>query len=161
MPEQQPLNPGSWQWEPHHATGIVGWRLWRWDPADRMLLPLAFSGTWGPGVNVARCHAGPPCQEPPALEHGCGFWAMREQATCLAYREEYLSWTGQPLAWAWSAWHRHHLVWGQVVLWGTVVTCEHGWRASHARVLGIAADPPATDGLAAAGFLVVPPDELC
>jgi hypothetical protein len=53
------------------------------------------------------------------------------------------------------------VVWGTVALWGTVVTCEYGWRASHAAVTAIAAQPGITDCLVERGFPVVPPEEIC
>jgi hypothetical protein len=107
-------------------------------------------------MNVAVCITGSepvprkPCEEVPGWDHQCGFWAMRERAAMEAFRDR-----------NWSMALPHYApVWGQVALWGNVVVSEHGWRASHARPVAIAARPGWTECLAQRGFVVVPEAEI-
>ena len=110
----------------------IGWRAWdvvELDGALR-LCSLAFWTVWLPRRETAatcrRTHleaplAGLPWHEAPRESCSCGLHATRTAARTLDFSR------GVP-----RKPDAVHRVVGQVSLWGRVVECEDGWRASHA-----------------------------
>lgn len=121
---------------PDYAGPLVGWRSWHVVEKEgslRLRSPL-YLATWPPRRElVATCW--PRTQaalalywerrlahEPPDERCGCGIYAARTAAQAVAYMSRLFKPHGPIL----------HRVVGTVSLWGTVVECDHGWRASHA-----------------------------
>jgi hypothetical protein len=118
---------------PDYIEPVVGWRSWLVvrEGEDFRLRSVLYETLWLPRKElVARClhrrltipwrkrveHA------PPAERCPCGIYAAREPDHALAYID------GRGWADAGSV----HRVIGRVSLWGRVVECERGWRASSA-----------------------------
>lgn len=97
------------------ADPVVGWRYWQLQPATGLLRSVTHRRfVWGPGaVQRAVCLIGG--HDAPAAGCACGIHAsaslavLRGQGLCVAPGEA--------------------LVAGEVALWGTVVTDDHGLRA--------------------------------
>lgn len=117
---------------PDELEPRTGWRVWdvvELDGALR-LCSLAFWTIWLPRQEaVALCRrslvdaglAGLPPHDAPRERCTCGIYATRTAAHVLAYSR--------------GVRRRRdtvHRVVGQVSLWGTVIECEGGWRASTA-----------------------------
>lgn len=103
-----------------------------------------------------------PPHDAPVMDCQCGFWAMRRRAEL----EEWLTGMGKEVREGVWTYHVNYpflpqstdlLVLGQVVMWGKVVTCEHGWRSSRARVLFVV-DAPETAHLP---YPRAPMSEMC
>jgi hypothetical protein len=116
---------------PDYIEPIVGWRTWLVVPEGEgfRLRSVIYDALW-PARNelVARClhRALPwpwrkrPQHAPPARGCGCGIYAASEPAEAASYLE------GHAAADALSV----HRVIGTVSLWGRIVECSRGWRAS-------------------------------
>jgi hypothetical protein len=119
---------------PDYAEPVEAWRVWRVVTREgRIVLKSLFVGAvWEPGLPlVASCTAGhrswrPPWRKKPNdhaapdLECGCGIYGVQSIAAARSYLER------PPLL------CRDDRVIGRVALWGNVVECTSGWRASHA-----------------------------
>jgi hypothetical protein len=115
---------------PDRIEPVQGWRVWDvvlLDEAPR-LCSLAFWSIWIPGHETrATCHralfegvgAGRTPHPAPAERCRCGIYATVSLADTLAYSRA-VTRRGDTA----------HRVVGRVSLWGTVVECEGGWRAS-------------------------------
>jgi hypothetical protein len=118
---------------PDYIEPVVGWRSWLVvrEGEDFRLSSVLYEALWTPHKElIARClhrrltipwrkrieHA------PPADECACGIYAAREPEEALSYID------GRGWAEAMSV----HRVIGRVSLWGHVVECRRGWRASRA-----------------------------
>lgn len=119
---------------PDYIEPVLGWRSWLVvrEGEDFRLRSVLYETLWLPRKElVARClhrrisfpwrkqrveHA------PPAEECACGIYAAREPKEALAYID------GR----GWADTQSVHRVIGRVSLWGDVVECERGWRASSA-----------------------------
>jgi len=121
---------------PDYIEPIVGWRFWHVVEAQgglRLRSPL-YRTLWVPRQElVAACRRGaesslssywPAGHEhfPPSAQCRCGICASRTAAETAAYSSRCFK-QGAGV---------FHRVIGRVSLWGTVVECERGWRASHA-----------------------------
>jgi hypothetical protein len=121
---------------PDYIEPVVGWRLWHVaerDGALRLISPL-YRTTWLPRRGlVGTCRLGlepgsSPRQSrkrkhsPPVPACGCGIYASRTPSQAAAYLTKLFKQREDVL----------HRVIGTVSLWGNVVECEWGWRASHA-----------------------------
>jgi len=116
-------------WAPDFAEPIQGWRLWIAIPTEGglRLRSVVYRTLWPAGeALVARClrrHLFPlprrrPAHDVPKLECRCGIYA--------AGLEELRPFLGS------GPWSTVARVLGQVSLWGSVIECERGWRASYA-----------------------------
>jgi hypothetical protein len=121
---------------PDYAAPIVGWRLWQVVETDmglRLRSPL-YPAMWPVRRElVAVCSPRPEAavslywerrfgHRPPDERCRCGIYAGRSPALATAYMSRLFKPRGQIV----------HRVIGTVLLWGTVVECEQGWRASFA-----------------------------
>lgn len=112
---------------PDLPCAIDAWRVWRLVGVDgRSRLASFFKwAVWQPGEPLeARCLSTPslldrlrrrPDHDAPTMRCACGIYGAD-----LSFLDTRLSWT--------DGWQE--LVVGEVSLWGTVVECEHGYRAS-------------------------------
>jgi hypothetical protein len=124
---------------PDFIEPVVGWRAWLVSEVEgRPLLDgVVFHCAWEPGRPlVAEClHFRPRLFRPwrvrepdhgaPGLDCRCGIYAAADAGEAIRYARA--GWLPDPVRR--PALHR---VIGRVSLWGRVVECEHGWRASHA-----------------------------
>lgn len=121
---------------PDYVEPIVGWRLWHVverQGALRLCSPL-YRTLWVPRQEmVAACRRGVESRvlsirpgvrrhSPPHARCSCGIYASRTPDQAAAYLSRLFRQPEDVL----------HRVIGHVSLWGTVVECERGWRASHA-----------------------------
>ena len=100
----------------------VGWRAWTViETKDGVRLgSVIYDTVWQPTEQaIAVCHCDR-SHDAPAIACTCGFHAARDPVDALTY----LHGRDEP--------HTVSRVLGRVLLWGTVVEHEHGWRASHA-----------------------------
>jgi hypothetical protein len=118
---------------PDYIEPIVGWRIWLVvkEGEHCRLRSVVYDALWSPGNElVASClHRALPLPWPRRSKHGppargcrCGIYATREPEEAATYLE------GRTWADALSV----HRVIGTVSLWGRVVECARGWRASRA-----------------------------
>jgi hypothetical protein len=118
---------------PDYIEPIVGWRTWLvvQEGEGFRLRSVVYDALWLPGDElVARClHRGlrfswrrRTKHIPPARGCGCGIYAAREPGDAADYLE------GR----TWADTLTVHRVIGTVSLWGHVVECTRGWRASFA-----------------------------
>lgn len=118
---------------PDYIEPVVGWRSWLVvrEGEDFRLRSVLYDTLWLPRKElVARClhrRVSIPWRKrlehvPPARACACGIYAAREPEEAASYLD------GRGWAYA-SAVHR---VIGTVSLWGHVVECTGGWRASRA-----------------------------
>jgi hypothetical protein len=128
-------------WAAEALRPAVGWKVWRVE--NGLLASVLYGDPWPvdePIHAACRRHE----HEAPSPLCECGIHAGRD----LAAWEHYLR-VG-----------RESRVFGRVLLWGSTVEGEHGWRAACARPVEIfvpAAVTEATDGLAAYGVPVHAP----
>jgi hypothetical protein len=118
---------------PDYIEPVVGWRTWLvvQEGEGFQLRSVVYDALWPAGNElVARClhraftfpwrrrskHA------PPARGCGCGIYATKDPEEAATYLE------GR----AWADTLSVHRVIGTVSLWGRVVECTRGWRASRA-----------------------------
>ena len=120
---------------PDYAEALIGWRVWcvAETASGLRLASVIHDHVWESGVTVATCRER---HQAPAIDCCCGIYATREPAPALPY----LRGRNDPGTVA--------RVLGRVLLWGTVVEHEHGWRASHAEPFELWL-PPELDGLGA------------
>ncbi len=118
---------------PDYVEPIVGWRVWLVVTEGKgfRLRSVVYDALWSPRNElVARCLQHTfrlPWRKgskhvPPAGGCGCGIYAAREPEDVASYLE------GRSSADTLSV----HRVIGTVSLWGGVVECTRGWRASRA-----------------------------
>jgi hypothetical protein len=118
---------------PDYFEPIVGWRVWLVVKDDERcrLRSVLYDALWSPRRElVARCfHRALPLpwrrrstHLPPAGDCRCGIYATRGPEEAATYLE------GRSWADALSV----HRVIGTVSLWGRIVECARGWRASRA-----------------------------
>jgi hypothetical protein len=117
---------------PDYLEPTVGWRTWVvvHEGDDFRLRSVVYDALWIPRNElIARClhraftfpwrrrseHV------PPASSCGCGIYAARDPEEAASYLEGRL-----------ANWLSLHRVIGTVSLWGRVVECTRGWRASRA-----------------------------
>jgi hypothetical protein len=128
-------------WGAEALRPAVGWKVWRVE--DGLLASVLYGDPWPVDEPIhATCSRSDHDAPSPLCE--CGIHAGRD----LAAWEHYLR-VG-----------RDSRVFGRVLLWGSTVEGEHGWRAASARPVEIfvpAAVTVATDGLAAYGVPVHEP----
>jgi len=121
---------------PDFIEPVVGWRLWHVaerDGALRLVSPL-YRTTWPTRRElVACCRRGmesglslywPGIRRHPPPHPGCrcGIYGSQTPAQAAMYLSGFFKQREDVV----------HRVLGTVSLWGTVVECERGWRASHA-----------------------------
>jgi hypothetical protein len=117
---------------PDELRPLVGWRVWDLVELDESLrlCSLAFWTIWLPRREaVALCRrslvdsglAGFPPHAAPQERCTCGVYATRAASQALAYSRSVRRRSDTV-----------HRIVGQTALWGTVIECEGGWRASHA-----------------------------
>jgi hypothetical protein len=117
---------------PDAIEPTVGWRVWDVIELEGglRLCSLAFWSVWLPRREAtATCRrslvdaalTGLPPHEAPQPRCTCGIYATQTAAQVLAYSRSVR-----------RRLDTVHRVVGTVSLWGTVVECEGGWRASHA-----------------------------
>lgn len=120
---------------PDYVQPVVGWRVWLvvGECESFRLRSVVYDALWLPRRElVARClhHAwllrsrGRGCSEhsPPLERCHCGIYGVREIERAASYLD--VLGRSEKLA--------VHRVIGQVSLWGEVLECEQGWRASRA-----------------------------
>lgn len=118
---------------PDYIEPVVGWRSWLVvrEGEDFRLRSVLYDAVWLPRKElIARClhrrlsisWRKPIKHSAPARECACGIYAASDPAEAISYLEG-RSWTEGPCV---------HRVIGPVALWGHVVECKRGWRASHA-----------------------------
>lgn len=116
---------------PDYIEPIIGWRIWHvvevdeglrlrsplyrttWPPREALVAACPKGAQWWPG---RRRHA------PPNERCGCGISAGLTARQAAAYLSRFFKHGPDVLS----------RVVGRVALWGEVVECERGWRASHA-----------------------------
>lgn len=121
---------------PDFIEPIVGWRLWHVVETEaglRLRSPL-YRTVWTPRQEmIAACRRGAesallihsprkPRHSVPDERCGCGIYASRTPGRAAAYLSRFFKQRDGVL----------HRVIGCVSLWGSMVECESGWRASHA-----------------------------
>jgi hypothetical protein len=117
---------------PDGVEPVVGWRVWDVVELDGSLrlCSLAFWSVWLPcRAAAATCRRalaeaglrGLPPHAAPQARCTCGIYATQTAAQVLAYSRGVRRRADTV-----------HRVAGRAALWGTVVECEGGWRASHA-----------------------------
>jgi hypothetical protein len=108
---------------PDYVEPMIGWRAWLVvdDEGEVRLSSLGRRLVWVPRCElVANCELGFDHLAP--AEHcSCGVYAARETELAATYMARLGAEGGC----------RHGVI-GRVSLWGSVVECENGWRASHA-----------------------------
>ena len=115
---------------PDAIDPAVGWRVWDVVPLDGSyrLCSLAFWTIWLPRraataacrrVLVDRSWSRLPDHEAPGRECTCGIYATQTPRQVLDYAKQF-----RPRS------DTAHRVVGRVSLWGTVIECTGGWRAS-------------------------------
>jgi hypothetical protein len=110
---------------PDYAEVLIGWRVWCVAETSRglRLCSVIHDAWWSPAAPlVARCDVDA-AHGPPVVECTCGIYAARAPDDVTTY----LRGRDEPGTVA--------RVLGRVLLWGTVVEHERGWRASHAAPL--------------------------
>ena len=125
-------------WGAEALRPAVGWKVWRVE--NGLLASVLYGDPW-PVDEPIRAECSRLDHEAPSPLCECGIHAGRD----LAAWEHYLR-VG-----------RESRVFGRVLLWGSTVEGEHGWRAAHARPVELyvpAVVTVATDGLAAYGVPV-------
>ena len=121
---------------PDYVEPIVGWRVWH--VAERggelQLRSPLYRSAWphrrhldascSPRAEAALglLRSGRFGHLPPDVDCGCGIYAGATPARAVAYMSKFFKPHHDVV----------HRVVGTVSLWGTVVVCEQGWRASHA-----------------------------
>jgi hypothetical protein len=128
-------------WGAEALRPAVGWKVWR---VENGLLASVLYGDQWPVDEPIRAGCSRNDHQAPSLLCECGIHAGRD----LAAWEHYLR-VGQ-----------ESRVFGRVLLWGSTVEGEHGWRAACARPVEIYVPETvteATDGLAAYGVPVHEP----
>ena len=126
---------------PDYLEPITGWRGWYAvrDEQVARLSSLVYPTLWSPRRELlATCRHRPlllllrPWRRRPP-DHGapnescrCGIYATADPEKAAAYLEDCIV-HAEPFRWPVL-----HRVIGRVALWGSVVECEDGWRASHA-----------------------------
>lgn len=131
-------------WAAEALRPAVGWKVWRVE--DGLLASVLYGDPW-PVDEPIQATCSRHGHEAPSPLCECGIHAGRD----LAAWEHYLR-VG-----------RESRVFGRVLLWGSTVEGEHGWRAACARPVEIfvpAAVTVATDGLAAYGVPVHEPTRV-
>jgi hypothetical protein len=121
---------------PDYSAALIGWRVWcvAETPDGLRLASVIHDHVWDAGRPAL---AG--CPEPhpaPSAACTCGIHAARDAAPVLPY----LRGRNDPGVVG--------RVLGRVLLWGTVIEHEHGWRAERAQPLELWL-PPELDGLGA------------
>ena len=117
---------------PDYIEPVVGWRSWLVvrEGEDFWLRSVVYDALWVPRkALIARClhRRLVPWRKrtehvPPARECECGVYAARTPDGALPYIDRG----------GWGDAQGVHRVIGTVSLWGRVVECERGWRASRA-----------------------------
>jgi hypothetical protein len=118
---------------PDLVEAVVAWRVWivREHGKSFRLSSVVYDTPWPARSEfVAECLRSPsllprrlrPRHEPPFDRCRCGIYATDEVKTLADYLLGFRSLERSLL----------ERIFGQVSLWGTVVSCERGWRASHA-----------------------------
>lgn len=116
---------------PDYVEPIVGWRAWLVlrEGEDFRLGSVLYDALWLPRTELVACCLGRslpwrrrPEHVPPGRRCRCGIYAAKEPEHAASYLEGG-SW-GDALCVL--------RVIGTVALWGRVVECRRGWRASHA-----------------------------
>lgn len=139
------LDPGP---IPDFVEPVEAWRVWRVAARDgRVVLQSLFAGAiWEPGAplvadctGVHRLRWAPWWKRPnehaaPELGCQCGIYGVESVAAARAYLET------PPLL------YRDDRVIGRVALWGNVVECSSGWRASHAYPIELVVPEPMVAG---------------
>jgi hypothetical protein len=125
---------------PDYLEPIMGWRGWHVvaDEQTTRLSSLIYPTLWPPRRElIATCRHRPflllrPWRRRPP-DHGapdescrCGIHATADPEKAAGYLEDSIM-HAEPLRWPVL-----HRVVGRVSLWGSIVECEDGWRASHA-----------------------------
>jgi hypothetical protein len=126
---------------PDYLAPVTGWRAWLvvTDEGATRLSSLIYPTLWLPRQELlANCRHRPlwlfrPWRRRRLADHSapeetcrCGIYAAADPERAAAYLEGPIV-HAEPLPWP-----SHQRVIGRVSLWGSVVECEDGWRASHA-----------------------------
>ena len=125
---------------PDYVEPIIGWRAWLVvdDEGEIRLSSVVHRGVWVPRCElVAKCQRRLVCfprvwrtkpSEHPAPTEACacGIYGVRDAEHAACYLTNDL-WRYEPLRWPLL-----HRAIGRVSLWGSVVECKRGWRASYA-----------------------------
>jgi hypothetical protein len=125
---------------PDYVEPIIAWRAWLVvaEGEEIRLSSVVYRSSWPARSELeATCHrkvfAFPriwrrkPIGHPaPTKRCRCGIYGARDADHAASYVANGL-WQDEPLRWPLL-----HRAIGRVSLWGTVVECEDGWRASHA-----------------------------
>jgi hypothetical protein len=125
---------------PDYLEPAVGWRAWLvvQDGEAIRLSSVIYPTLWPPrrevvaGCRHRRLSLLRPWRRPPP-DHGapeerchCGIYGARDSQKAAAYLRDTIIYA-EPVRWPLL-----HRAVGRVLLWGSVVECEDGWRASHA-----------------------------
>jgi len=126
------MEPWPLERAPDYVEPIGAWRIWVVikTPRGPALRSVFFDQVWEPGsAAAATCRHGRrrlpapwrrvPTHAAPAVECDCGIYGAASPDELLGYLDRDAPFT---LCWAF----------GRVSLWGTVVECRRGWRASRA-----------------------------
>jgi hypothetical protein len=122
---------------PDYVEPVVGWRTWAIarTPQGVRLRSVIFGTVWQPRLElVAQCLSRPrrfflrpwrrrPVHAGPYRDCGCGIYAASRLDRAGIYLEDRRST---------PAWTTLNRVIGLVALWGDVIECDVGWRASRA-----------------------------
>jgi hypothetical protein len=125
---------------PDYAEPIIAWRAWLIVAEDEeiRLSSVLYRNSWPPHHELeAECHRRvfsfprfwqkkPSGHSAPTEKCRCGIYGARDADRAAGYVAHDL-WRDEPLRWPLL-----HRAIGGVALWGTVVECEDGWRASRA-----------------------------
>ncbi len=107
---------------PDFIAPVLGWRAWQVVEEDGELLlsSVVLPLLWLPGEETrAECHPG--LHTAPQLHCVCGLYAGATAQHAEPYLDGYKHLIGAS-----------PVVLGRVAVWGTVIDCADGWRASHA-----------------------------
>lgn len=123
---------------PDYVEPIIAWRAWLVvaEEEEIRLSSVVYRTTWPPRCELAAdCHRRvfsfpriwqkkPSGHSAPAGRCRCGIYGARDADRAASYVANAL-WRDEPFRWPLL-----HRAIGRVALWGTVVECEDGWRAS-------------------------------
>jgi hypothetical protein len=124
---------------------VVGWRVWRVDPASGKLRSVVADNSWGPGVNESICLGGATgltvsattterCPQPPGAGCTCGFYGLWDLGLLLT-RERWTDiYAGQKTT---------HRAFGLIS--GSGVVALHGsegFRSQRARIVALFTNQP-------------------
>lgn len=111
---------------PDYLGPVCGWRAWFLVEGGQglRLRSVVYPTLWQPGRALQAECLSKGDHPAPVESCRCGIYAVDEPARAVGFADAYASGLD-------AARLPYHIV-GRVFVWGTVVECEHGWRAARA-----------------------------